>query len=162
MIHAVSTTASSQPQLAYVSIAWNVVCIQNSRQTVKSTPYGSERHNQYDILCCNRKAPSIILALFLQLLHESVPATPSPPVSSTRLISLRHATWVGLRVADLSITHSACPKHKQYINSIAKNNEHVMKCVPLLRPASLKYEKQTECSSPHSELRSRHPAGSTC
>ena len=64
MIHAVSTTASSQLQLAYVSIAWNVVCIQNSRQTVESTPYGSERHNQYDILCCKRKrAPSIILAV---------------------------------------------------------------------------------------------------
>ena len=89
MIHVVSITAIDHncSCMTYVCIVWNVVCIQNSRQTAKSTPYGSERHNQYDTLCCNRKrAPSIILALFLRLLHGSVPATPSKPVSGACLI----------------------------------------------------------------------------
>ena len=119
--------------MTYVCIVWNVVCIQNSRQTVKSTPYGSERRNQYDTLCCNRKrAASIILALHVLATTAWVCTCNAFKTSCWCMSDMIAIRYLRRTASDWLVDSTLCmSKTKQYINSIAKN--HVVKYIPLLR-----------------------------
>lgn len=134
----VSRTAGKLRRI-YRTITSNIPC------TVYCSAIGKTHHQLFWYRFCSQN----------QLLHGVLTCNVFVPTRWWYMFGGIVPRWPSRTASDWHDGNILCTSETHFVNS-----QHITatlsKYIPLLRPAGLKNEKQTDCCGPHSKLRDRH------